>query len=247
MLNSPKQFYDKLSENYDQMINFSNRLEKEKGVWSNWLKDSGFKSVLDVGCGTGLHALVFSDLGMSVTGVDVSLSMLRRARDHARRYEREVAFVAGDVTKLPFTGLTVDLITCLGNTLPHLKDLQELTGFFSDCRRMMSPDSAVIIQMLNYNKIMNRQERIVSIKQTEEHTTVRFYDFEQPRLRFNLLTIYKDNQYHLESTMLTPFRADQVIDAAKSAGLTKAELFGNLKRDIWHEHESDNTVFLLRP
>ncbi len=38
------------------------------------------KSVIDLGCGTGRHAVIFSELGFSVLGIDNSASMLGQAR-----------------------------------------------------------------------------------------------------------------------------------------------------------------------
>jgi SAM-dependent methyltransferase len=52
------------------------------------------RSVLDIGCGTGGHALVLADRGYDVHGVDVSEAMLEIARKKAG--ERAVAFSQGD-------------------------------------------------------------------------------------------------------------------------------------------------------
>jgi SAM-dependent methyltransferase len=42
----------------------------------------GAKSVLDMGCGTGRHDLLLSDMGYEVTGVDMSTEMLAVANSH---------------------------------------------------------------------------------------------------------------------------------------------------------------------
>lgn len=55
------------------------------------------RSLLDLGCGTGGHALLFAGRGCRVTGVDRSPTMLRIARAKAGRSVGSVAFFPGDV------------------------------------------------------------------------------------------------------------------------------------------------------
>ncbi len=54
-------------------------------------------SVLDLGCGTGGHALVLAKRGYEVTGVDRSSHMLDIARRKARGAGANVEFIEGDV------------------------------------------------------------------------------------------------------------------------------------------------------
>jgi SAM-dependent methyltransferase len=58
---------------YDKEVNFINTLIKRCAT-------SEVKNVLDVGCGTGQHALYMSALGYHITGVDMSVEMINEAR-----------------------------------------------------------------------------------------------------------------------------------------------------------------------
>lgn len=42
------------------------------------------RSILDIGCGTGRHAIELARRGFEVTGIDLSAAQLRRAREQAR-------------------------------------------------------------------------------------------------------------------------------------------------------------------
>jgi cyclopropane fatty-acyl-phospholipid synthase-like methyltransferase len=57
--------------------------------------------VLDVGCGSGEHALLASTIGLQVTGVDVSQVAIERARAKARQRGLIAEFLLGDVLDLP--------------------------------------------------------------------------------------------------------------------------------------------------
>ncbi|MRR38063.1 class I SAM-dependent methyltransferase, partial [bacterium] len=62
------------------------------------------RSILDLGCGTGNHAIPLSNRGYRVTGVDRSQDMLRHARSKAARMTPRIphppSFVAGDLRSL---------------------------------------------------------------------------------------------------------------------------------------------------
>jgi SAM-dependent methyltransferase len=55
---------------------------------------------LDLGCGSGAHAVALAQRGWRVTGVDQIDKALTRARARAEDSGAEVTFVQGDVTKL---------------------------------------------------------------------------------------------------------------------------------------------------
>jgi len=58
--------------------------------------------MLDIGCGTGRHAIELARKGYSVIGVDLSESMIKKAREKAEIAEVEVNFEIGDARDLQF-------------------------------------------------------------------------------------------------------------------------------------------------
>ena len=65
--------------------------------------------VLDLACGTGDITYEVAARGADATGLDVTLRMLELA--HAKRAERPVRFLAGDMMALPFGGAQFDVVT----------------------------------------------------------------------------------------------------------------------------------------
>ncbi len=59
-------------------------------------------ALLDLGCGTGLHAIELTKRGYQVVGFDLSLPMLARAADEAQERNQKINFVQGDMRDLPF-------------------------------------------------------------------------------------------------------------------------------------------------
>lgn len=74
-------------------------------------EQTGARSVLDVGCGTGTLGILLAQRGIEVTGVDPAGASLEVAR--SKPYAERVTWVHGDATTLP--PLQVDLATMTAN------------------------------------------------------------------------------------------------------------------------------------
>src|SRR5512146_2462488 len=68
--------------------------------------------ILDIGCGTGRHAIELARRGYSVVGVDLSESMLGKARANAEKSRVGVEFVRADARSLTYRG-EFDLVIML--------------------------------------------------------------------------------------------------------------------------------------
>jgi len=73
--------------------------------------------VLDLGCGTGRYAVALARLGLEVTGLDLSRTLLSQARETARREDVALSWLERDMRDLddlgPFEGC-VSLYTAFG-------------------------------------------------------------------------------------------------------------------------------------
>ena len=103
-----------------------------------------FRTAVDVGTGTGRHALQLARMGAQVTGFDASPEMLSVARERAQAEAlttvRFVPAALGD-TPLPATSASVDLVLC-ALTLCHLPDLRKAVA---ECARLLRPGGHLIL------------------------------------------------------------------------------------------------------
>lgn len=74
--------------------------------------------VLDIGCGTGVFALLLADRGIEVVGVDPAQASLDVA--HGKPGGERVRWLCGDATTLP--PLEVDLVTMTANVAQAIHD-----------------------------------------------------------------------------------------------------------------------------
>ncbi|MEU6484072.1 class I SAM-dependent methyltransferase [Streptomyces sp. NPDC046887] len=81
-------------------------------------EECGARRVLDIGCGTGVFALLLADRGAEVVGVDPALASLDVAR--AKPGGERVRWIHGDARDLP--PLRVDLATMTANVAQEITD-----------------------------------------------------------------------------------------------------------------------------
>ena len=100
--------------------------------------------VLDLGCGTGRHALWLAARGAAVTGVDFSEGMLEEAR--RKPGAEQVRFLCHDLhTPLPLGDGEFDLVVS-GLVLEHLR---ELDGFFREIKRVLKADGRAVVSAMH--------------------------------------------------------------------------------------------------
>jgi len=100
-----KQWYESLFENYGVKYDTEIFTEGTKGecdfIESEIAYDKNIK-ILDIGCGTGRHSLELTKRGYRVTGVDLSVSQLQRAREKALELKLDIIFQKIDARQLSF-------------------------------------------------------------------------------------------------------------------------------------------------
>ncbi|MBU4002204.1 MAG: class I SAM-dependent methyltransferase, partial [Proteobacteria bacterium] len=100
-----KQWYEALFENYAKKYDEENFTQGTLGECDFIEKEINFNKaikILDVGCGTGRHAIELSKRGYDLTGIDLSESQLRRAKEKADAQNVKIDFRKLDARKLPF-------------------------------------------------------------------------------------------------------------------------------------------------
>ncbi len=243
-------FYRGVADDYDEMTRFSERLPAERALLDEWRRRYGFASALDAACGTGLHAIAMAKLGVAVTGVDLSPEMLARAREHAAAEEVSVVWheaameMLGEGVAGPF-----DALFCLGNSLPHLLDESALAATLAGFHRLLTPAGLLALQLINYEQVLAWQRRVVSLSRAGEHEYVRFYDFGQPLLRFNILQIDWSRQppaHRLQSVPLYPWRRAELEAALRAAGFDAIEVYGDMKWGNFSAAKSQNLVMVAK-
>lgn len=116
-------------------------------------------TVLDVGCGLGLHAVELASRGYLVVGLDLSLPMLSRAGDEAQDRGVKLNFLHGDMREMTFDG-AFDAVICWGTTFGYFEDdanRRVIERLFQALR----PRGRALIDVVNRDYVVRNQPNLV--------------------------------------------------------------------------------------
>jgi SAM-dependent methyltransferase len=117
------------------------------------------QSVLDVGCGLGLHAIELTRRGYLTVGLDLSLAMITRAAEMAQEQNLKLSFVHADIREMEFDG-AFDAAICMGTTF----------GFFDDdanrdvlarLHQALKPGGRLMLDVVNRDYVIKSQPNLV--------------------------------------------------------------------------------------
>jgi SAM-dependent methyltransferase len=106
-----REFFDSFAPQYMNEV-FTTDSVREAAFLIELLGLPEGASILDIGCGTGRHAIELAKAGFAVTGIDLSNGMLREARAAAERAGVELELVQADATSFDL-GREFDAAVCL--------------------------------------------------------------------------------------------------------------------------------------
>lgn len=138
---STRDGYDQWAATYDVVDNPLIKLEGP--VVRALLGDVTGLRILDLGCGTGRHALSLAERGARVTAMDFSWGMLAKARAKARS---RVEFVVGDLhSRIPFGDDVFDRVICC-LVFDHIRDVAHV---LSEMGRVCRRDGSLLVTTLH--------------------------------------------------------------------------------------------------
>ena len=239
-------FYDALAHDYDQMTSFEARLVSERPFLRLLVEQNGISSAVDAGAGSGFHSILLAQLGVSVTAVDLSQVMLDALVRNAAHKGLSVKVLQAPLRDLPKRfHEAVDGLFCMGNTVAHLVDARELDATLAAFRHVLKPEGSLILQMLNYDKILGERQRIQSVREAGGATYVRFYDFHNDHVVFNVVKLEHREagvEQHRLAISLKPWNSQELTSAVKRAGFQKIQTFGSIALEPYTSSSSKDLV-----
>jgi ubiquinone/menaquinone biosynthesis C-methylase UbiE len=136
--------YDRWATTYDTMGNWL--LDLEQPEVDRALGDVRDLNVLDVGAGTGRHAIRLFGHGARVTAVDFSEEMLAKARQ--KPGADQVLWLVHDVARpLPFAAKSFDRVLS-ALVLEHIP-VEDLASFFAELGRVATDDGVIVVTAMH--------------------------------------------------------------------------------------------------
>lgn len=185
-------------------------------------------NILDVGCGTGRHAIELTKRGYSVTGVDLSATQIQRAKEKASNEGLEINFIIGDARKLPFENeFDIALMMCEGG-FPLMETDEENFEILRSVTKSMKAKSKFIFTTLNgLFPIFNSTAEFAKDKD-KENAQFHNNSFDLMTFRDEFETEFEDDFGVKRSIQCNQrfYIPSEISWLLKSLGFQKIEIFG---------------------
>lgn len=200
------------------------------GKKAEFLKEKfmGRKSLLDIGCSDGRVAEALARAGFKLEAIDLSEEMIRVAKEIS---EEGVSFNAQvmDMTEVDkhFQEKSFDGIYCIGNTIVHLDSYKAIEKTVKGFKSLLKKNGKLIIQILNYDFIYNKNKTELPIIENGKIKFVRNYKLEEGNIVFNTELLIKETGENFKGSVnLFPIRKSELEEALKSAGFNSFTYYG---------------------
>ena len=195
------------------------------------------KQILDIGCGTGRHAVELATRGYSVTGFDLSEGQLRRARDKAAAAGVVVPFERRDATEPHFVEQFDAAIMFCEGAFCLMETDEKNHAILRHAATALRPGGKLLLTALNalfplFHSVKEFLDSGGSGAVTDELT----FDWMTFRERAELTFTDDAGQSHTVKTSERYYTPSEMQWLLKTAGFARADIFGGRLGQFSREH-----------
>ncbi|MBN2491589.1 MAG: class I SAM-dependent methyltransferase [Planctomycetes bacterium] len=239
---------------YRRFVAWGPRIRRELPFLRRTFGAPGKRPLLDIACGTGEHAHALGEEGYPVVGLDISRSMLEKARE---AYPA-LALVAADMASMPFASPRVfGGALCLGNSLAALDADARYQALFATLRRVLAEGAPLLLQILNYRRILEQGIRHLPLNfrpgPESEIVYLRILDpIDARRIRFEVITLERrppageSRIAQVTSRVMRPLQDEELRGFLAGAGFERIDFFGDYEGADYRPLESADVIAVAR-
>lgn len=227
-----KQWYESLFENYGQAYDNEVFTQGTSGECDFIENEIGFDKslkILDVGCGTGRHAIELTKRGYTVTGIDLSESQLARAAEKAAAEGLQIDFRRHDARDLSFDReYDVAIMLCEGG-FPLMETDEMNFEILRNVTKSLRDRGKFIFTTLNgLFPLYHSVEEFCASGAQEGGATYRSNTFDLMTFRDHNITEIADDAGEMKTLECNEryYVPSEITWLLKSLGFTKIEIFG---------------------
>ncbi len=190
--------------------------------------------LLEVGCGVGGLTQGLAKVFPSIETFDLDPEMVRLAQMRCSQFA-STHIQQGNMLDLSrlypqqkFCG-----VVCFGNSLVHLDNETEIAQFCSEAYKVLLPGAPLLLQIINYDRILDQQVDSLPTIENEHIRFVRNYRYQAHLHKIEFATqllVKTESKTLTQSQLLYPIRHDSLVSRLRHAGFTQVTTFGGFDR-----------------
>ncbi len=188
-------------------------------------------TILDLGCGTGGHAIILAKRGYEVTGVDRSSDMLATAKEKAKNAYLKIEFYENSIQTLNLNRI-FDAVTAMFAVMSYQTENNELATACRIAKQHLRPGGIFIFDAWNglavmndpptakVKEIINEDERIIRITTPKLNILSHTVDIHFKVLRLKKDSIISEVEETHKMRFLFPQEIKYFLEVAGFSGVT---------------------------
>lgn len=209
MVSVRKHYDDFLAEHYSWMFgDFDAKVQENKDLFQlNSIEPRSGGKALDLGCGSGFQSIALAKLGFRVLAVDMCETLLDELRD--RSAGRDIVAVEGDILDYslyadegPF-----EVAVCMGDTLTHLRETQEVSAFFTNVYPLLEQSGRLVLSFRDLTAELKGIDRIIPVRSDDNKIMATFLEYEETQVNVHDIVFVKgDSGWELRKSTYSKLR-----------------------------------------
>lgn len=233
VFNNYAKYYDLLykDKDYKKEVDYIDSLIKQHSSNKNL-------RILDIGCGTGIHANYLSEKGYHVTGIDFSKEMIEIAKKNKKK---NTDFYLADAKFFEFD-TKFDIILSLFHVVSYQSKNEDILKMFSHVSKHLTTEGLFIFDFwygsavlkegpsVKIKRFENEEIKVVRIAEPDMHSAQNIVDVNYDIIIYNKKDKKIDfiNEKHKMRYLFLP-EIDNFINMSEMVILNYGEWFTNLK------------------
>lgn len=232
-------FYESIAKVYDYIFP-KNRKQLE--FVESIKKISIEEKILDIGCATGNLTELLGEKTRNIVGIDLDKELLKEAKEK----HPNLNFENMNMLKIneKFEENSFDRVVSFGNTLVHLDSREEVEEFFQKVYKTLKFNGFFIVQIINYNRVIEKNIKNLPTIDNEKVKFVRDYEYDKSIGKVDFiteLTIKEANLNIKNNIKLLALTKIEIQKFLGEIGFRNIEFYGDFEgREL-----SDNSEALI--
>lgn len=232
-------FYESIAKVYDYIFP-KNRKQLE--FVESIKKISNEEKILDIGCATGNLTELLGEKTRNIVGIDLDKELLKEAKEK----HPNLNFENMNMLKIneKFEENSFDRVVSFGNTLVHLDSREEVEEFFQKVYKTLKFNGFFIVQIINYNRVIEKNIKNLPTIDNEKVKFVRDYEYDKSIGKVDFiteLTIKEANLNIKNNIKLLALTKIEIQKFLGEIGFRNIEFYGDFEgREL-----SDNSEALI--
>ena len=250
------------AEYYDKIWGSADRYEAEAKSLDQILKKHRIHRILDLGCGTGGHCLELAKLSYDMVGLDISETMLGKARERSSKLDVQAEFVLSDMvdaySSLQNAKITLpfDAAICMGHSLAHVLDDESFSKVLNEMHKVLKQEGIFIFCVRNARHL--RDDRIGQIRmdtlinEPDLQLAQLCYNFRDDKskdiLIWNAIWLIKDQgeiDFQIRTHPLRWYRYDDLTEILETHGFILLHAYGDTLGHELFDNDKHETIFMI--